>query len=143
MNGSSDSDSPGAELEVDHVGIVVRDLAQAKQTLETLFGLTVAEELDARDRLGVRTVFYRLANISIELLEPSDEQGREARLGDQHVRIEHICFRVDDIEQAAASLSRRGAEWSTDGAVPVGDRMVRFSTPESTGGVIYQLLEQH
>jgi len=45
MNGSSDS--VGAELEVDHVGIVVRDLAQAKQTLETLFGLTVAEELES------------------------------------------------------------------------------------------------
>jgi methylmalonyl-CoA epimerase len=140
---SGTSDAADRELEVDHIGIVVRDLAEAKATIETLFGLTVAEELDARERLGVRTVFYQLGNISIELLEPSDELGRAARLGEERVRIEHICFRVDDIEQAAANLSERGARWSTEAAVPVGDRMVRFSTPESTGGVIYQLLEQH
>jgi catechol 2,3-dioxygenase-like lactoylglutathione lyase family enzyme len=133
----------GRELQVDHVGIVVRDLEDAKATIEALFGLTVAEELDARDVLGVRTVFYHLGNISIELLEPSDEVGRRRRLGGERVRVEHICFRVDDIGAAAAELSARGAAWSTPDAVPVGDRLVRFSQPDSTGGVVYQLLEQH
>jgi methylmalonyl-CoA epimerase len=133
----------GRDLHIDHVGIVVRDLEQAKAMIEALFGLTVAEALDARASLGVSTVFYRFGNISLELLEPSDEDGRRRRLGEQDVRIEHICFRVDDIEQAAAALAARGADWSTPTAVPVGDRLVRFSTPESTGGVVYQLLEQH
>jgi methylmalonyl-CoA/ethylmalonyl-CoA epimerase len=115
----------GGQLQVDHVGIVVRDLDDAKATIEALFGLKVAEELDARDVLGVKTVFYHLGNISIELLEPSDEEGR-----------------VDDIDSAAAELSARGAAWATPEAVAVGDRMVRFSRPDSTGGVVYQLLEQ-
>lgn len=132
----------GADLQVDHIGIVVRDLEQGKAMVETLFGLSVAEALDARASLGVKTVFYRFANLSLELLEPSDEEGRHRRLGEQNVRIEHICFRVDDIEQAAAELGERGAEWSTPTSVPVGDRLVRFSTPASTGGVIYQLLQQ-
>jgi hypothetical protein len=56
------------ELHVDHVGIVVRDLEQATAVLARLFGIEVDEALDARDRLGVKTVFYNLANISIELL---------------------------------------------------------------------------
>lgn len=129
-------------LHIDHVGIVVRDLAQATATLARLFGIEVDEALDARDRLGVKTVFYNLANISIELLEPADDQGRAARLGDDEVRIEHICLRVEDIEQAAHDLTERGARWASDAPVPVGRRLVRFSVPESTGGVMYQLLQQ-
>lgn len=132
----------GSDLQIDHIGIVVRDLEEAKAMIETLFGLSVAEALDARAHLGVNTVFYRFANLSLELLEPSDEVGRRRRLGDDNVRIEHICFRVDDIEQAATDLGERGAEWSTPADVPVGDRLVRFSAPDSTGGVIYQLLQQ-
>jgi methylmalonyl-CoA/ethylmalonyl-CoA epimerase len=129
-------------LHVDHVGIVVKDLEQATAILARLFGIEVDEALDARDRLGVKTVFYNLANISIELLEPADDQGRAARLGDDEARIEHICFRVDDIEQAAADLTERGARWASDAPVPVGRRLVRFSAPESTGGVMFQLLQQ-
>ena len=132
----------GRDLQIDHIGIVVRDLEQAKTMIESLFGVSVAEALDARASLGVTTVFYRFANLSLELLEPSDEAGRQRRLGEESVRIEHICFRVDDIERAAADLGKHGAEWSTPTAVAVGDRLVRFSTPESTGGVVYQLLEQ-
>lgn len=128
-------------LRLDHVGIVVRDLAQAKAMLASLFGLQVDEQIDARERLGVTNVFYHLANISIELLEPADEQGRSARLGEDQARIEHICVRVGDIAQAAQDLSDRGARWITEEAVPVGNRLVRFSDPESTGGVMYQLLE--
>jgi methylmalonyl-CoA epimerase len=129
-------------LHVDHVGIVVRDLERATAMLAGLFGIEVDEAIDARDRLGVKTVFYNLANISIELLEPADEQGQAARLGEDEARIEHICVRVDDIEQAAHDLSERGARWASDAAVPVGRRLVRFSAPESTGGVMFQLLQQ-
>jgi methylmalonyl-CoA epimerase len=129
-------------LHVDHVGIVVRDLEQATAILARLFGIEVDEALDARDRLGVKTVFYNLANISIELLEPADEQGRAARLGDDEARIEHVCLRVDDIEQEAQDLTERGARWASDAPVAVGRRLVRFSVPESTGGVMYQLLQQ-
>lgn len=139
---SGDSARANAELHVDHVGIVVRDLEQTAATLQRLFGLEIDEAIDVRERLGVKTAFYHLANISIELLEPDDEQGREARLGDAAARIEHICLRVDDIGQAANDLSDRGARWSSDEPVPVGRRLVRFSVPESTGGVIFQLLQQ-
>jgi methylmalonyl-CoA epimerase len=134
--------APGNQgLHVDHIGIVVRDLAQATAMLGHLFGLEVDEVLDARDRLGVQTVFYHLANMSLELLEPADEQGRAARLGEDEARLEHICVRVADIAQAARELSERGARWTTEGAVPVGRRLVRFSDPESTGGVMFQLLQ--
>jgi methylmalonyl-CoA epimerase len=134
--------APGNQgLHVDHVGIVVRDLAQATAMLASLFGLEVDEALDARERLGVKTVFYNLANISIELLEPADEQGLAARLGEDEARIEHICVRVEDIAQAARDLSERGARWATEEAVPVGRRLVRFSDPDSTGGVMFQLLQ--
>jgi methylmalonyl-CoA/ethylmalonyl-CoA epimerase len=129
-------------LHVDHVGIVVRDLEQATATLARLFGIEVDEALDARDRLGVKTVFYNLANISIELLEPADDQGRATRLGDGEARVEHVCLRVDDIERAAQDLTERGARWASDAPVAVGRRLVRFSVPESTGGVMYQLLQQ-
>jgi methylmalonyl-CoA epimerase len=128
-------------LHVDHIGVVVRDLRQATAMLAGLFDLEIDEAIDARDRLGVKTVFYHLGNISIELLEPADEQGRAARLGEDEARIEHICVRVGDIAQAAQDLTERGARWTTDEAVPVGTRLVRFSDPDSTGGVMFQLLQ--
>jgi methylmalonyl-CoA epimerase len=139
MTGAAAQGNVGTHI--DHVGIVVRDLAQATAMLANLFGLEVDEAIDARERLGVKTAFYHLANMSIELLEPADEQGRAVRLGEDEARIEHICVRVDDIAQAAGDLSERGARWTTDGAVPVGRRLVRFTDPDSTGGVMFQLLQ--
>ena len=108
---------------IDHVGIVVRDLAAAKAFFID-FGLEVLEEGELADAWidrvvgldGVRVAFVMLrtpdGQANIELItfqSPSDDRAIE-RPPANTLGIRHIAFAVDDIEAVVARLRMSGAE---------------------------------
>ena len=95
---------------LNHVAIVVPDLASAASKYRDLLGAEVGEPQVLAEH-GVTVVFVTLANSKVELMTPlgpdSPVAGFLARNpgGGMH----HICFEVNDLEGAARKLVEGGA----------------------------------
>ena len=124
---------------IDHVGVVVEDLEQARRVLVDGLGFVLDREFDLADR-GVRAAFYRCGDVQIELVWPTTEQTMKDRMGGEKVaHISHIAIEVDDVEAAAAELRQRGIEMTTAQPGRTSTTISYWTRPETSGGVMYQL----
>ena len=123
---------------VDHIGVVVDDLDQARAFLTSL-GFTWDHGFD----LGrVEAAFYRLGDVQIEVVECRNPDERARRLGDNKARIEHIAFEVDDLAASVAELGQLGVQMTKPEPVRQDDIQSFWTDPDTTDGVMYQLFER-
>jgi methylmalonyl-CoA/ethylmalonyl-CoA epimerase len=95
---------------LDHVAVVVRDTEEALRFYSGRLGLAVAssEEIPTPH---VRLTYLDAGNAYVQLVEPLDADSPLAAWLDEHGGgLHHICFAVDDVAGAVASLSDPGAE---------------------------------
>jgi methylmalonyl-CoA/ethylmalonyl-CoA epimerase len=127
---------------LNHVAIVVADLAAARELYRRVLGACVSEP-HALPAHGVTLVFVELANTRIELLEPlgdaSPVRGFLERnpAGGMH----HVCYEVDDIITARDRLRAEGARVLGDGEPRLGahDKPVLFLHPKDFCGTLIEL----
>lgn len=124
---------------IDHVGVAVASIAEARKTYEAL-GLEVAA-VEEVPQEGVRVAFIRCGESAIELLEPTGDDSPIARfLAKRGPGIHHLCLATDDVHAADAALRGAGFELlrpePTKGA---GGCWVQFVHPRSAGGVLLEL----
>jgi catechol 2,3-dioxygenase-like lactoylglutathione lyase family enzyme len=124
---------------IDHVGIVVADLAAHVAQLEAL-GLSLGR---ASDNPQTHAEYFPCGDASVELIEVRDAAAREQRLpAGQAARIEHIAFEVDSsLTDVRRELEARGVEVSWP-PWPSGDAEMIWTTAETSGGVQYQFLRR-
>ena len=133
----------------DHVGHLVRDLDAAVAHAERMFGLSVARTIEL-PQFGVAAVFLGEGTGTLELFTLADRVEREARLGGAEQRLDHVAFRVEDIDAAVATLAARGASFSGPdragelaGWIDTGPARHAWTLPDSTGGLPLQLIQAH
>lgn len=127
---------------IDHIGVVVADLEEAKRFMSEVLQLPLDREMDATGVLGVKTAFYRCGDADIELIEPADAEERRKRLGgDVRAKVEHIAIEVDELDGTLQALQALGVRTTTDEPVEVGGRLNAFTRPETTADVMYQFLQ--
>jgi methylmalonyl-CoA/ethylmalonyl-CoA epimerase len=125
----------GVEIKrLDHVGVVVDSLADGRQLLMGQFGLIPDGEADLE---GLRIAFFKSGDARVELIEPTDPQVRERRLGDHQARIEHISFEVDDLEETMLALEALGIELTAPPLASGGRRNV-WTVPATSDGIMFQ-----
>ena len=124
---------------IDHVGIVVADIAAHIGQLEAL-GLSLGRVSDSPQS---HAEYFPCGDASVELIEVRDASTREQRLpSGQAARIEHIAFEVDSsLEEVRRELELRGVEvswppWQS------GDAEMIWTTAETSGGVQYQFMRR-
>jgi methylmalonyl-CoA epimerase len=126
---------------LDHVAVVVADLAAAEATYVSLgFSVRYRERVDEQ---GVDIVGVRAGDCTIELLRPLAPESPLVRfLGDKTSRLHHFAYRVKDIVAELAVLKRRGVrlidETPRRGAH---GNLIAFLHPESTGGTLVELCQ--
>jgi methylmalonyl-CoA epimerase len=127
-------------LKVDHLGIAVKDLAEAVRAYEAL-GFAVEATHDVPTE-KVRTAFLPVGESHLELLEPTDPSSVIARFLEKRSGLHHVCVLVEDIEAALAELKSRGVpvldETPRTGA---GGCRVAFVHPKGAAGVLLELKE--
>jgi methylmalonyl-CoA/ethylmalonyl-CoA epimerase len=127
---------------LNHVAIAVPDLAKASATYRAVLGAEVSAPL-ALPAHGVTTVFVRLPNTKIELLEPLGEKSPIASYLERNPSggIHHVCYEVDDILAARDRLKREGARVLGDGEPRIGahDKPVLFLHPKDFHGTLIEL----
>jgi methylmalonyl-CoA/ethylmalonyl-CoA epimerase len=129
---------------LNHVAIVVPDLAAASALYRDTLGATVSEPADMPEH-GVTTVFVELPNTKIELLSPLGENSPVAPFLERNAAggIHHLCFEVDDILAARDRMTAEGARVLGDGEPRIGahGKPVLFLHPKDFCGTLVELEE--
>lgn len=127
---------------LNHVAIVVPDLAAAAATYRDVLGAEVSAPLDLPDH-GVTTVFVSLPNTKIELLHPLGDHSPIARFlaGNPAGGMHHVCYEVADILAARDRLRAAGARILGDGEPRTGahGKPVLFLHPKDFCGTLVEL----
>ena len=127
---------------LNHVAIVVPDLAAAGDLYRDTFGARVSAALDLPEH-GVTTVFVELANTKIELLHPLGANSPIQKFLQKNPSggIHHLCYEVDDIEQVAQRLAGEGMRILGDGKPKIGahGKAVVFLHPGDAMGTLIEL----
>jgi methylmalonyl-CoA/ethylmalonyl-CoA epimerase len=122
---------------IDHLGIAVHSIAVARTFYEEILGLPCeGEETVASQK--VKTAFFAVGEVHIELLEPTSEESPIAKFLQKNGEgIHHVAYKTDDIEGQIKQASDGGCrlihETPIEGA---GGKLVAFLHPKSTHGVL-------
>ncbi|MEJ2364418.1 MAG: methylmalonyl-CoA epimerase [Deltaproteobacteria bacterium] len=130
-------------LKIDHLGIAVDSIEQAKKLFHDILGLKF-EGTETVQEQKVTTAFFPVGDSEVELLESTAPDGPIAKyLEKRGEGIQHIAFRVDNLEEALAELKDKGIrlidEKPRQGA---GGAKIAFLHPKSTHGVLIELSER-
>ena len=127
--------------QIDHLGIAVKSLAQAKQFYAKL-GLTPMEE-ETVEAEKVRLSMVPLGESRIELLEPlSDDSPIAKFLAKRGEGLHHVAIHVDDLSATVERLKASGTRLISDEIkVGAGGHLYVFVHPSSAGGVLLELVE--
>jgi methylmalonyl-CoA/ethylmalonyl-CoA epimerase len=144
---TSGAADPGMILKsVDHVGVAVPDLRAAIEFYTSVLGLRLTHREDNPD-LEVSEAMLASADggatAVVQLVAPLNEDSPLARFLDRRgPGVQHLAFRVSDVEHAAAEYRRRGVRLLYDAPKPgtQGSR-INFVHPKDTGGVLVELVE--
>lgn len=123
---------------IDHLGIAVRSLAEAVPYYEKALGLK-CEHTEEVPSQKVRTAFFHVGEVHLELLEPTDPESPIAKFLEKNPSggIHHIAFASDDVTGQLARASAAGVklihEKPFEGAA---GKMVAFLHPKATFGVL-------
>lgn len=128
---------------LEHIGIAVKNLGQANALFEKLLGKAhyKIEEVASE---GVRTSFFNVNGVKIELLEASTATSPIAKFIDKRGEgIHHLAFEVNDIKQSIAHYQQQGFELINPEAKKGADnKLICFLHPKSTGGVLIELCQE-
>jgi len=130
-------------LKIDHIGIAVKDLEEAKKIYTDLLGLEVHGE-EIVEEQKVKVVFIPVGDSEVELLESTDPEGPIAKFIEKNGEgIQHIAFRVDDIEKALEELKQKGVRLIDEKPrYGAGGAKIAFIHPKATKGVLIELCER-
>jgi methylmalonyl-CoA/ethylmalonyl-CoA epimerase len=130
-------------LKVDHIGVAVKSIDDAKKLYHDLLGLPHAGSETVQEQ-KVTTAFFPVGDTEVELLESTAPDGPIAKyLEKRGEGVQHVAFRVDNIEEALAELKAKGVQLIDEkprrGA---GGAMIAFLHPKSTYGVLVELCQR-
>ena len=126
---------------LDHLGIAVRSLADAKIIYEKL-GLVLSPE-EVVPGENVRVMMVPVGETRLELLEPTSADSVIARfIAKRGEGLHHISIRVPDLKFAVQKLKSEGTRLVSDEIkVGAGGHLYVFVHPSSAGGVLLELCE--
>ncbi len=129
---------------LNHVAIVVPDLAAAARTYAEGLGATVSAPRDLPEH-GVRIVFVELPNSKIELMQPMGDLSPVAAFLERNPAggMHHVCFEVDDLGAARDRLLVQGLRVLGSGEPTIGahGNPVLFLHPKDVQGTLVELEE--
>lgn len=123
---------------LDHIGLAVRSVDEARRFFEGVLGARFQSEA-RNEAAGFRLLVFDLNGLLLELLEPLGDDSFLKRFLDQRGEgFHHLTLRVDDPKARIAELKAQGVrvvdetEWS-----PMSYEA--FISPRSSHGVLIQI----
>ncbi|MDP2945668.1 MAG: methylmalonyl-CoA epimerase [Atribacterota bacterium] len=129
---------------IDHIGIAVRSIKKTSELLSNILGLKVAGE-EIVEEQKVKVAFLPLGDSELELLESTSPEGPIAEFIEKKGEgLQHIAFRVDNIEKALEKLKKEGVSLIDEKPrYGAGGAKIAFLHPKGTNGVLIELSERN
>jgi len=128
---------------IDHIGIAVRSIENTSELLSNILGLKVAGK-EIVEEQKVKVAFLPLGDSELELLESTSPESPIARFIEKKGEgIQHIAFRVDNLEKALEKLKKEGVRLIDEKPrYGAGGAKIAFLHPKSTNGILIELSER-
>ena len=127
---------------IEHIAIAVENVDGMAAMLRDKLGIEVeyAEDLGGH---ATRLAMLPVGESYIELLQGLSPSSKTAQwVAEKGQSLYHICFEVEDIDQALAELKAKGTPLLND--TPVlghGNCRIAFIDPKATGNILFELAE--
>lgn len=130
-----------AGASISHIGIAVSGLSESLSFYRDVLGLP---EVPLADSDGARIVGLTAGDSLVELLEAESADSPIAKfIAKRGPGIHHICFAVDDLDDALARCREHGVRLIDDTPrVGAEGKRIAFLHPSSTSGVLIELTER-
>ncbi|NLY73221.1 MAG: methylmalonyl-CoA epimerase [Tissierellia bacterium] len=131
-------------LRLDHIGIAVESLDDALPFWRDVLGLELAG-IEVVEEQKVRVAFLPVGDTEVELLESTHEDGPISKFIERNggPGIQHLAFRVDDIEEGIAYMKEKGMLMIDENPrYGAGGASIAFVHPKSSGRVLIELSER-
>lgn len=130
------------EFPLDHIAIAVPSITDALPLYELIAGAR-SSTVERVESQHVDVVFVGSGTTRIELLQPTSPESTVQRFLDRRgPGLHHIAYRVADIEATLKRLSDAGIRLLDEKGRPgAGGHKVAFLHPQSTGGILIELVE--
>lgn len=127
---------------IDHIGIVVRDLDEALGFYRETFGMNPGPVEELPDQ-GVKATLIELGETRLELIQPTRPGTATARfLESRGEGLHHIAFRVEDIQGKLEVLKGKGLTLIDQEPREGLSGTIAFVHPKSVYGVLLELVQR-
>ena len=125
---------------IEHIGLACRSVQDAEKFYSDALGLPVVERETLEDQ-KLKIVKVAAGESVLELLQPLDGELIISKfLATRGEGVHHVCFEVDDVNEATAELRAKGYQPLWDQPRPgAGGRRVNFLRPKDAHGVLIEL----
>jgi methylmalonyl-CoA/ethylmalonyl-CoA epimerase len=127
---------------LEHIGIAVNNLEESNRLFERLLGVAhyKIEEVASE---GVRTSFFKVGDIKIELLEATKPDSPIAKFIEKKGEgLHHLAFAVNDLAEELHSKKTAGFQLINESPKDGADnKLIAFLHPKTTNGVLIELCQ--
>ena len=129
-------------LKLEHIGIAVKDLAEANKRYEVLLK-SPPYKIETVENEGVITSFFKVGGLKIELLEANNPDSPIAKfIKKRGEGMHHIAYAVNDIHSEIKRMVNEGFELIGNGPKEGADnKLVCFFHPKTMNGVLTELCQ--
>ncbi|MBN1163264.1 MAG: methylmalonyl-CoA epimerase [Candidatus Krumholzibacteriota bacterium] len=134
---------PDRLKELNHIGIAVTDLEEAKELFRDRLGFRWERDQELPER-GLKIAFFSTGNTRIELLQGITADSAISKFVEKRgPGIHHLSFEVEGIQRVMDELSGEGIKLIDQQPRPGAEgHLVAFLHPKSTGSVLIELEEK-
>jgi len=127
---------------IEHIGIAVKDLKTAIPYYEDILGLKCYNIEEVAEQ-KVKTAFFKVGEVKIELLEPTSEDSSVAKFIEKKGEgVHHIAFHVDNLTDTLAECECKGVQLIDKTPRKGAEGLsIAFLHPKSTAGVLTEFCE--
>lgn len=127
---------------INHIGIAVKSIDEQRSFYEDILGAEF-EAIEEVPSQKVKVGFFKVGDVRLELLEPTDPTSSVASFLEKRGEgLHHVAYTVDDIEQRLAELKTGGVRLIDEAPRPGAHHTrIAFVHPKSSGSVLTELCE--
>ena len=129
--------------QIDHLGIAVNKIEDVLPYYEKILGLN-CEGVEEVPSQKVRTAFFTMGGVHLELLEPTSPDSPIAKYLEKNPRggIHHVAFFTDDLPSELKRVEEAGAILIDKAPRPgAHHKEIAFLHPKSTAGILTEFCQ--